>query len=62
MRPPIIGTALPIAVAVLITWSLTIGSLDDTGGDWLLRTLIVYPLWHAGVRSYQQQHWQRRDQ
>jgi hypothetical protein len=54
MRPPIIGTALPIAAAILIAWSLALGAPTDTGIEWVARTMIVYPLCHVAVRSYRQ--------
>jgi hypothetical protein len=52
MRPPIIGTALPIAAVLLIAWSLALGSPTDTGIEWAARTLVTYPACHLAVRSY----------
>lgn len=46
------GTALPIAGTILIAWSLALGAPTDTGIEWAARTLIVYPLCHAAVRTY----------
>ena len=54
MRPPIIGTALPIAAVILIAWSLTLGAPTDTGIEWAARTLVVYPACHLAVRGYRQ--------
>jgi len=54
MRPPIIGTALPIAAVILIAWSLALGAPTDTGVEWAARTLAVYPACHLAVRGYRQ--------
>ena len=52
MRPPIIGTALPIAGTILIAWSLALGAPTDTAIHWLTRTIVVYPFCHLTVRAY----------
>lgn len=52
MRPPIVGTALPIAGTILIAWSLLLGSPTDTAFEWATRTLLTYPLCHLAVRTY----------
>lgn len=52
MRPPIVGTALPIAGVILIVWALALGSPTDSGLEWAARTLVTYPACHVAVRCY----------
>lgn len=60
MRPPIVGTALPIAGVILIAWATLLGDPTDSGLEWAARTMVTYPACHVAVRHYR--HRQRREQ
>jgi hypothetical protein len=56
MRPPIIGTALPIAGVILIVWAATVGQPTDTWFDWAVRATVTYPPVHLAVRAWHYRH------